>query len=448
MRKGSELLGLNIVAFDSGERIDTIKDIIFDQEANEIRGFVVDEGGWFHSARVLPLNAVRSIGDDAVIIESKESIIGAKDHAEIGRIMQSDNVLKGIKLMTVSGRDLGSLHDVFFDEKTGRAEGYEVSGGIFADMYTGRSFVPAPQTIKIGHDVAFVPDETEQLMEEQVGGFKGAVQHATDKAGELKDSASEKLGELKDSASEKFGDLKDATSERYDALKDSTSERFDQLQSGVAIEETKGLRVKTFVRGEGGMILAAPGQIVTDTVIERTRAQHREGALLAATGLETGGTPQNRAGNAAHETGERISQATAVAGEWIGEGFERAKEGATNLWDNLKGKVTDYREKAVIEAEEKRVKNALGRPVTQIILDKQDKIILNVGEIITHQAIELSRQNGELDVLLDSVYEGNPDIAENELRADQNRIAALKDEHQPVQYLQDPSGVVTSTTQN
>jgi len=124
MRKGSELLGLNIVAFDSGERIDTIKDIIFDQEANEIRGFVVDEGGWFHSARVLPLNAVRSIGDDAVIIESKESIIGAKDHAEIGRIMQSDNVLKGIKLMTVSGRDLGSLHDVFFDEKTGHAEGY------------------------------------------------------------------------------------------------------------------------------------------------------------------------------------------------------------------------------------------------------------------------------------------------------------------------------------
>ena len=47
--------------------------------------------------------------------------------------------------------------DLYFDETSGAIESYEVSGGIFADAYSGRSFVPAVQTLKIGEDYAFVP---------------------------------------------------------------------------------------------------------------------------------------------------------------------------------------------------------------------------------------------------------------------------------------------------
>jgi uncharacterized protein YrrD len=82
--------------------------------------------------------------------------------------------------------------DLYFDEHTGNIEGYEVSGGLFADAYSGRSFVPALQTLKIGRDVAFVPTQTAQLMEEQVGGFKAAMQTVGGKFQETAQGAGER----------------------------------------------------------------------------------------------------------------------------------------------------------------------------------------------------------------------------------------------------------------
>ncbi|ERT07426.1 putative cofactor-independent phosphoglycerate mutase [Lyngbya aestuarii BL J] len=54
--------------------------------------------------------------------------------------------------------------------------------------------------------------------------------------------------------------------------------------------------------------------------------------------------------------------------------------------------------------QDKEIKAALGRPIKRIIRDKQDKIILNVGDLITHKAVLKARQIGVLDVLLNSVY--------------------------------------------
>ena len=83
------------------------------------------------------------------------------------------------------GRDLGTMTDLYFDDTTGAIEGYEVSGGLFADAYSSRSFVPAPDTLKIGEDIAFVPSETADLMQEQIGGLKGAMQTAGGKVQEM-----------------------------------------------------------------------------------------------------------------------------------------------------------------------------------------------------------------------------------------------------------------------
>lgn len=54
--------------------------------------------------------------------------------------------------------------------------------------------------------------------------------------------------------------------------------------------------------------------------------------------------------------------------------------------------------------QDKEIKAALGRPVKRIIQDNEDKIILNVGDLITHKAVLRAKEVGVLDVLLNSVY--------------------------------------------
>jgi uncharacterized protein YrrD len=195
MRKGKDIVGKPVIAYDSGEKVETVVDLIFDQYDNRLLGFLIDEGGWFNNAKVLPLDLVKAIGIDAIIIPTKDVIAASSKYPVIHKILENNNVLNGTRIMTTDGQDLGALVDFYFDEHTGAVEGYEASGGLFADTYSGRSFVPAPQTLKIGEDVAFVPAETAGLMAEQVGGLKAAMQNANEKFQETAQVAGEKMQE-------------------------------------------------------------------------------------------------------------------------------------------------------------------------------------------------------------------------------------------------------------
>ena len=478
MRNGKGMIGKPVVAFDSGEKFNTIVDLIFDQQNNLLLGFLVDEGGWFSNALVLPLSNIQAIGNDAVIVPSRDMIVSASEFPEIQNILEKDNVLKGTKIMTVDGRDLGTMSDLYFDDTTGAIEGYEVSGGIFADAYSGRSFVPAPDTIKIGEDIAFVPSETADLMQEQTGGIKAALYTAGEKAQELAHTAGEKAQELAHTAGEKAQELAHTAGEKaqeaaqmantkltntvvkpeeqeefvlgkvaekavktsdgifliqegqvvhqshilaarnsnimdelYRATGGSVKDKLGEKVSGavasmsanVSVDQALGRRVNKMIFTPEGSVVAVEGQIVTPQVIARAKSQHQEQALLESVGLTTG-------------------KALRTAGSDVGN---QVKEGAMGLWDQVKETASNLQEHGTHVVEEKRIKGALGRPVTRVILDRNDEVILNVGELITHQAIAIARQADVLEILLDSVYTTTPNLSLEELRAPDAGKAAL-----------------------
>jgi len=456
MRNGKAMIGKPIVAFDSGEKFNSIVDLIFDQQNNLLLGFLVDEGGWFSTAMVLPLSNIQAIGNDAVIVASRDAIASASQFPEIQNILEKDNVLKGTKIMTVDGRDLGTMSDLYFDDKTGVIEGYEVSGGIFADAYSGRSFVPAPDTIKIGEDIAFVPSETADLMEEQTGGIKAALQTAGEKAQEFAQTAGEKAQEAAQMANTKLTNTvvnpeeqekfvlgkvaekavknsdgifliqegqvvhqshilaarnSNIMDELYRATGGSVKDKLGEKVSGavasmsanVSVDQALGRRVNKMIFTPEGSVVAVEGQIVTPQVIARAKSHHQEQALLESVGLTTG-------------------KALRTTGSDVGN---QVKEGAMGLWDQVKETASNLQEHGTHVVEEKRIKGALGRPVTRVILDRNDDVILNVGELITHQAIAIARQADVLEILLDSVYTTTPNLSLEELRAPEAGKAAL-----------------------
>lgn len=54
--------------------------------------------------------------------------------------------------------------------------------------------------------------------------------------------------------------------------------------------------------------------------------------------------------------------------------------------------------------QDKKIKSILGHPVKRVICDKQGRIILDIGDIITFRALEQIKQANELDYLFSSVY--------------------------------------------
>lgn len=414
MLKGNEVIGKPVVSYSTGRRIDTVKDLIFDQNSNRLLGFLISEGGWFSSPRILLLKDILAIGADAIIISSKDNVFEAKQVPEISKILEYNNVLKGTRILTTDGRNLGTMVDLYFDSDTGVVEGYEVSGGMFADAYSGRSFVPTPKTLKIGKDVAFVPVETASLMEEQVGGIKAAMQVAGEKMQETMHSTGDKLQDA-------GGKLKQSST----SLSQNLSGQFSTALAGRAVEEAKGYRVRQLVRSDDGFIIAAPGQIVSESVVKFARRFHQEEALLQAVGLSTHDATQLRANGMAKVTGDRLRVTAYKAEDQFQEGAQKLKVEANQFWRHLKTSVADFQDRSSQAIEQKRIMGALGRPVNRVILDQQDQVILNVGELITHQAVEVSRQSGVLEVLLGSVYTETPKLSREDIEAPHPGRASL-----------------------
>jgi uncharacterized protein YrrD len=511
MYKGREIIGKPIISYDAGEKFDVVEDLIFDQDSNQLLGFLVQESSWFQGARILLLKDVKAIGFNAIVATSKQAITKAGKQPKISRILEHKNILKGTHIMTVGGRDLGIVVDLYFDEKTGHIEGYEVSGGLFADAYSGRSFVPALQTLKIGRDVAFVPVETAQLMEEQVGGIKATMQTVSDKFQEtahltgdrlqefgylaseqVQETAQEtgaRLQEFGHAASEQAQKTAQMTGDRLQSLGQDTtasmtnamvdpavqkafaigkpvdhdvvdsegellvgqgeavtpeiadvaddlgcldqlyratggsltaplSDRLEQAVAGLGVGQAQGRRSRQAVRNDEGAIIVAEGQIVTLPVIEKAQTDHQEQALLEAVGLSVGDALQGRAGSTLTSAGDRFKSGSHHAGAQL-------QADAQDFWANLKETAQRLRTRSSRAIEAKQINSALGRPVTRVILNQQDQVILNVGELITHQAIASARQAQVLDLLLNSVYTEKPQLSLDDLRAPQAGRAAL-----------------------
>ncbi|MBD2356080.1 PRC-barrel domain-containing protein [Tolypothrix sp. FACHB-123] len=533
MRKGSDIIDKVVVTYDAGKKIERIQDLIFDQNRNQILGFLVEEKGLFRDAKVIPLQEVRAIGLDAIVVNSKASVVEAHLVPAIKEILHHNIVLRGTRILTTEGLDLGGLVDLFFDEHSGLVEGYEVSGGVFADVYSGRSFVPAPETLKIGADVAFVPPETAQMMAEQVGGIQGAVNATEDKfqdsaetanrrlqtavqtvnqqlqssvenvnrsLQQARQNAGEQLQNATDATSSKLQDLnRDATASLTNNLIDpgeqkvyvigkhveedvrtpdgnilllqgqevtlvdaesadrmgildqlyratggsltanisrnmqaaiqSTSNQIgnatqssvanlrhsvDGVAAQVAILQAKGRRVLQTVRANDGLIIAASGQIVTESVLDRTQAYGKELELLNAAGLHLATAARSSANDTWLETKVQLRDGASVA-----------QKNLNSFWQALKKQSEKLQGRSTRAMKKQRIEQALGRPVTRVILDPEDNVILNVGELITHRAVRQAEESGILNILLSSVYTKEPEISDKELRASEQGMAAL-----------------------
>ena len=162
-----------------------------------------------------------------------------------------------------------------------------------------------------------------------------------------------------------------------------------------------------------GEVLVAPGQIITEMVMEEARRNGKEKEVIASAGL-------------------------GAASQSVQSGAQTVKQGAGNLWETVKEKTAEltgaaHDKKAELDsaALQKRINGAIGRPVNRVILAPDDSVILNTGDIITHKAVNTARDQDVLDMLLDSVYDSAPDITPEMQRVEGKGQAALENQAEP-----------------
>jgi uncharacterized protein YrrD len=381
MRKGKSVIGKQVLSLATGQRLESVNDLVLDPDVRRMIALVVSEGGILTSSKVVPSSEITSYGKDAVVVRAPDAIISASDQPELRAAVNHNDKILGKAVFTTTGDKLGAVSDVYFDERTADVMGYEVSSGLIGDATKGTSYLATDEITNIGPDVIYVHPLTADALEAQVGGIQGALQGAGDQLGQATQTIAGKVGE----AGANAGD-------------------------GVAVYRAKvspedslvGKLTGSDVETDEGSVIVPKGRRVRPDDIERAREAGKLPVLTSSV-----------AQAAAQEAGARAGDSLGSAGDT-----------ATGLWDQFTtkiGEITDATGKRVDEQQTKKrlsdIADAVGRPVTKVILDREDNVILNMGDIITHQAIQRSYDAGGLDSLLDSVYKAKVEFTKEELRS-------------------------------
>lgn len=168
MIRGSQLIGRPVIDMEAAERLGKIKEVIVRHDGERIAGFVVSHGetimGTGGTRRLIPASALHAIGPDAITVRA--SALQEKAGGELDSLPRMSDVI-GHKMMTRSGRLLGSINDVLIDGANGSIIGFAIGEGVrnkLENLFNQerahvRGYVRANADLQVGNDLVVVPDD-------------------------------------------------------------------------------------------------------------------------------------------------------------------------------------------------------------------------------------------------------------------------------------------------
>jgi uncharacterized protein YrrD len=154
LRTFTTIKGIPVYAIESGSCIGKIEDLLF-KNNGDIQGLLYNPKNILKGKKVIPLESIKSIGPDGLLINEANLSHFTKNMNEYYSLEHQNKVI-GKPLMTEEGEKLGLVQDVYFQEELGKIEGIEVTDGWFADITEGRKVVKTTKPPEIGDDILIV----------------------------------------------------------------------------------------------------------------------------------------------------------------------------------------------------------------------------------------------------------------------------------------------------
>jgi uncharacterized protein YrrD len=167
MIKGSQLVGRAVIDMEAAKRLGRIKEIIIQSDGDRVAGFIIVHGetivGTGGTRRTIPASALHSIGPDAITARGSAMKEQSSDLDSLPRM--SDVI--GHKMVTRSGRLLGSIDDMLINGSDGTIIGFTVGESVRNKLENILSpersrihgYVRADADLHVGNDLVVVPDD-------------------------------------------------------------------------------------------------------------------------------------------------------------------------------------------------------------------------------------------------------------------------------------------------
>jgi sporulation protein YlmC with PRC-barrel domain len=124
--KASALKGKAVVSMVDGVQIGRVEDVLFDTNALRIAALALTTSG---GRSILPFAAIRSLGADAVTVESATVTQPTAAQPDTGNLLRGLGDLTGLKVVNGEGDYLGDVRDITIDQSSGALTEMEAHRG-------------------------------------------------------------------------------------------------------------------------------------------------------------------------------------------------------------------------------------------------------------------------------------------------------------------------------
>lgn len=163
--QSEKLIGLPIVHINLGKRCGVVQGLILDPQERCVAGFVVSLPGW-RKRGLLSMKHIYATGDQAVTIVDDMAIQAADEESELHSLWQRKLELRGMPVLTVTGRGLGTVEAYDFD-LGGAIETVTVHRGGWSRLKRNQHTISGALIRSFGEDAVIVAAEAEYSLGDQ-----------------------------------------------------------------------------------------------------------------------------------------------------------------------------------------------------------------------------------------------------------------------------------------
>jgi uncharacterized protein YrrD len=129
-----DLVDLPVVVNTEAREMGRVKEVLFNPAANALFGVVVSAPERDGALSLVPLSGIRSIGKDAITIESQNAAEPFENNLQAQEISAADGYRGGMSVMTESGESVGKIDRVTINDD-GTVASYHSSSGLFGSKH-------------------------------------------------------------------------------------------------------------------------------------------------------------------------------------------------------------------------------------------------------------------------------------------------------------------------
>ena len=129
-----DLVDVPVVSNAAAREIGRVKEVLFNPAANALFGLVVSPAEKEGPLLLIPLRGIRSIGKDAITVESLNVAEHFEDNVQAQEISAADGYRSGMEVMTQSGESIGKVDKVTINED-GTVAAYHSTTGFFGTKH-------------------------------------------------------------------------------------------------------------------------------------------------------------------------------------------------------------------------------------------------------------------------------------------------------------------------